>query len=63
MKRLTSDFLNKVMDNAILEYTRNRFISEDEIDDLKKCFSAAFDERIERETADESMLVLTVNNL
>lgn len=63
MKRVTEDFFKNVFDSAIIEYTRNRFISEEEISDLKKNLIEAFDRKIEHEIIEDATIVLTVDAL
>lgn len=49
MKRVTADFMSTLIDEAIIEYTKNRFISDSEVEELKVAFLAAADLRITKE--------------
>ncbi len=63
MKRVTTDFISLLLDEAILEYTKNRFISEDEIKELKSTIIVAAEERVKSEVIGTGELTLTFNIL
>lgn len=62
MKKITNDFLDSVFELTLIEYTKNRFISEDEYEDFKKEFLNIFSEKIISESFDEQKITLILRN-
>lgn len=63
MKKITNEFFGNVFDDAIIEYTKNRFISDDEIDELKSAFATILEERLVKEVLGDGTITFTVNTL
>jgi len=63
MKKLTNEFFGKVLNEALLEYTKNRFISEDEINELTACFMTVLESKIDEEKLEDSKIVVVFNDL
>lgn len=64
MKQLTKEFFEKVFEESILEYSKHRFISEEEIQELVDNFLVVLDKKILREQFDDSGRIgLTVSNI
>jgi hypothetical protein len=54
MKQLTKSFFDKAFEESILEYSKHRFISEEEIQELIETFSNVLDKKILREQFDDA---------
>lgn len=63
MKTITENFFNKVFEEVAIEYTKNRFMSEEEFEDLKKCFLGVIDEKIIGENFAENRIALSLTDI
>ena len=63
MKTITKDFFSEVFDDAILEYTKNRFISDEECAELKEAITSRLNEKLEDEILDNAKIILTFSGI
>jgi len=63
MKRLTGEFFSKIIDETFLEYTKNRFISGEEVEDFTKCFTAVLDTKVKTEQLRDAEIVIIFDNI
>jgi hypothetical protein len=63
MRTITRDFFSEVFDEAILDYTRNRFISPEECDELKAAITLRLNEKLEDEILDNAKIILTFSGI
>jgi hypothetical protein len=50
-----------IFERTFFEYTKNRFFSDEEIDDLKKCFYESMRNFVSKQDIDESGSVVSVD--
>ena len=63
MTKITTDFFSEVFDSAIVNYTKNRFISEEECDELKLAITERLNEKLYSEILDNAKIILTFINV
>lgn len=63
MKKITTDFFEKVFEESIIEYTKNRFISEEEYEELKESIVTSLEERLAGEKFEDGKIVLTFTDI
>lgn len=63
MKKITRELFDKIFEETIIEYTKTRFMAEDEFEEIKSIFIEATDNRILSERFCESGVEILLSDI